>query len=187
MATTRRTAKITKPAKKAEYKGAAVVRVYDKKTGAVLGYVAKPSKPVDAAGRVLPWYQITCDNKGDWHCTCEGNAKWHQQCMHIDAVKEICAIRVAQGRPGCKPPMVAAPVAEETPTVETSVQPEQVKAVEEPYTRVETDEEAKAKRWQSEELATISGRDFAVVLPVTKRVAEAVISSARGQGFHMLR
>jgi hypothetical protein len=93
--TTRRTAKTTKPA----YDGVVLARVYNKSTGVCLGYLAKPSKPVDEQGNVKPWYQVTCDHRGDWHCTCDATV----ECKHIKAVKEVCAIRVEQGRPGCKP------------------------------------------------------------------------------------
>jgi hypothetical protein len=99
-----------KPAPKAVYQGGTLVRVYDKATGAVLGYVAKPAQPRNADGTVKTWYQITCDLRGCWHCTCEGNAKYHRQCMHIDAAMELCEIRARQGRPGCYAEAVPAPV-----------------------------------------------------------------------------
>src|SRR5579859_183904 len=92
--TIRRTAKISKPATK-DYTPAALYRVYDKQSGVCLGYLA-PSQD----GKEC--YQVSCDDRGEWHCGCDGNAKWHRTCQHIKAVQEICAIRVAEGRPGCK-------------------------------------------------------------------------------------
>jgi hypothetical protein len=101
-ATIQRTARTRKPAKKAVYQGGTLVRVYDRETKEVLGYVAKPAQPLNADGSVKVWYQVTCDHDGCWHCTCDGNAKWNRQCMHIDAAQELCEIRVKQGRPGCQ-------------------------------------------------------------------------------------
>lgn len=114
--TTRCTPKTRKSAKKAIYTGV-LVRVYDKATGVALGYVAKPLQPCNADGSVKVWYQITCDEHGHWHCTCEGNATFGRQCMHIDAAKILCEIRVKAGRPGCYasalPSVVALPETKE--------------------------------------------------------------------------
>ena len=86
--TVRRTAKITtKP-----YTPAALTRVYDKATGVCLGYLA-PSRD----GR--EYYQITCDDNAIWHCTCKATI---ENCCHVKAAKELCAIRVKQGRPACR-------------------------------------------------------------------------------------
>lgn len=106
----------TKPKAKAIYKGVVLVRVYNKETKEVLGYVAKPSQPCNTDGTVKTWYQITCDNHGHWHCNCPAT----RECLHIAAAKELCEIRVKQGRPGCHtaaeeiPVVVAPPVAPET-------------------------------------------------------------------------
>src|SRR5579859_5093622 len=83
--TTRRTAKISKP-----YEPTVLYRVYDK-SGACLGYLA-PSR--DGSEH----YQVSCDDSGRWHCTCKATVEC---CCHVKAVQEICAIRVAEGRPGC--------------------------------------------------------------------------------------
>jgi hypothetical protein len=114
----------SRPAKKATsvYKGVVLIRVYSKETGAVLGYAAKPSQPIDSLGNVKPWHRLICDEYGEWHCDCDGNAVWHRQCKHIRAVSEVCGIRAEQGRPANKP--VASMSVEETatqPAVETSV------------------------------------------------------------------
>ncbi len=84
--TTRRSAKLTqKP-----YKPAALFRVYDKTTGACLGYLA-PSR--DGSTH----YQVTCDDRACWHCTCPATV----ECVHIKAAKELCKIRAEKGQPGC--------------------------------------------------------------------------------------
>lgn len=93
--TKRRSTKIT------AYRGTTLARVYDKESGACLGYLAEPEQRYDENGTVIPWYQITCDNHGEWHCTCDGNAKWHRECKHIRAAQESCKSRVERGLPGC--------------------------------------------------------------------------------------
>lgn len=86
--TQRRTAKLTtKP-----YAPAALTRVYDKATGVCLGYLA-PSRD----GR--EYYQVTCDENAIWHCTCKATI---ENCCHVKAAKELCEIRVKQGRPACR-------------------------------------------------------------------------------------
>lgn len=85
--TTRRSAKITtKP-----YTPAALTRVYDKATGVCLGYLA-PSRDNKET------YQVTCDENAIWHCTCKATV---ENCCHVKAAKELCEIRVKQGRPAC--------------------------------------------------------------------------------------
>lgn len=97
--TTRRATKITtKP-----YTPAALTRVYDKASGVCLGYLAPSRDGKD-------WYQVTCDEYGAWHCTCRATI---ENCCHVKAAKELCAIRVEQGRPACRAaslPVVEAPV-----------------------------------------------------------------------------
>lgn len=100
--TTRRTTKIAKPYT------AALFRCYDKASGVCLGYLS-PSEDASKAP-----YQVTCDDRGEWHCTCEGNARFHRKCQHIRAACELCAIRVKQGRPACRAASLPEPVAEKT-------------------------------------------------------------------------
>nr|BBH90100.1 hypothetical protein KTC_48510 [Thermosporothrix sp. COM3]BBH90165.1 hypothetical protein KTC_49160 [Thermosporothrix sp. COM3]BBH90230.1 hypothetical protein KTC_49810 [Thermosporothrix sp. COM3] len=83
-----------KQAVRKPYHPVVLIRVYDKATGAVLGYLA-PSRDNSK------YYQVTCDEHGRWHCTCPATC----ECVHIRAVKEMCELRVKLGRPGCKPPM----------------------------------------------------------------------------------
>ncbi|GHO99573.1 hypothetical protein KSF_096210 [Reticulibacter mediterranei] len=74
------------------YTPAALFRVYDKKTGAVLGYAA-PARNGEKT------YHVTCDEHGHWDCDCPATV---EHCVHVKAAMELCGIRVKAGRPGCK-------------------------------------------------------------------------------------
>ena len=113
--TRRRTARITTDAKPAAkkpkpvYEGVVIARVFSKQTGALLGYLAKPSKPLDEKGRVLPWYRVTRDAHGVLHCNCEA----HGDCKHKTAVLEIEAIHEAEECAAAQPKPAAV---QSTPT-----------------------------------------------------------------------
>ena len=113
--TRRRTARINaqpdaKPKQKTKpvYEGVVLARVTHKVTGAFLGYLAKPSKPLDEKRKVKPWYRITRDDFGFWHCNCEATG----DCKHRDAVVAVEAIHDAE--------QSAAAQADETPAVKTT-------------------------------------------------------------------
>lgn len=115
---TRRTARISQPKSKPIYEGVALARVYAKKTGAFLGYAARPSNPVDANGKVAVWYHVTRNAFGFWHCNCEA----HGDCKHRDAVVAVEAIHDAEQ---AETPAVATeqPVAEaEIAPIETTTE-----------------------------------------------------------------
>jgi hypothetical protein len=96
MTATKTTASTSGTSKKAKpYRPVALFRVYDKKTGECLGYVAPSRNGKD-------FYHVTCNEFGDWHCDCKASI---EQCCHVRAALSLCAIRASQGRPGCKPPM----------------------------------------------------------------------------------
>ena len=114
--TRRRTARITTDAKPAAkkpkpvYEGVVIARVFSRQTGALLGYLAKPSKPLDEKGRVLPWYRVTRDAHDVLHCNCDA----HGDCKHKTAVLEIEAIHKAEERAAAQPDAPAA--VQSTPT-----------------------------------------------------------------------
>ena len=117
--TRRRTARITTDAQpttksKPVYEGVVIARVFSKTTGALLGYLAKPSKPLGEKGRVLPWYRVTRDAHDMLHCNCEA----HGDCKHKTAVLEIEAIHKAEERAAAQHIEPAA--SEEQPTAEQS-------------------------------------------------------------------
>jgi len=74
------------------YKRPVLVRVNDKVTGELLGYLAEPEQTHQYGdlGFCKPWYQVSREDDGAfiwWRCTCKGNAVYGKQCKHIRAAK----------------------------------------------------------------------------------------------------
>ena len=115
---TTQTARSAKP-----YTPAALFRVYDKQTDAVLGYLAPSRNGKD-------FYHVTCDEYGVWHCDCAAT----KPCCHIKAASELCEIRAKDGRPAHRQPMAEVATQEVAPDVD------------------ESNEEAKLDGWANEAL-----------------------------------
>lgn len=86
------TGKDTKPC---AYKQPVLVRVLDKLTGELLGYLAEPeiTHQYGDLGMCKPWYRVTRTEENGfmwWRCTCKGSAVYGHRCKHIKAAMILC-------------------------------------------------------------------------------------------------